>query len=87
MSVVRAQELIGKVATEPSFRKELEAAPTPEAKSQVIAAHGFSDVSKTDLEAVTKAGNAELSDAELETVAGGKTSTWILVSLAAVALL
>lgn len=86
MSVNRAQELIGKVATEPNFRTALEQAASPEAKSKVIAQYGFSDVTKADIEALTPTGNAELSDAELETVAGGKTSTWILVSLAALAL-
>jgi predicted ribosomally synthesized peptide with nif11-like leader len=86
MSVVRAQELIDKASADPKFRQALGEATSKEAKASVIAQYGFADVTKADLEAASRSGSVELSDAELETVAGGKTSTWILVSIGLIAL-
>jgi predicted ribosomally synthesized peptide with nif11-like leader len=86
MSVVRAQELIEKASADPKFRQALAGAASPEAKSKVIAEYGFGDVTKADLEAASHNGSVELSDAELETVAGGSTAGWVLVSIGLVAL-
>lgn len=85
MSVSRAQQLINKVSEDVVFRQKLTNATEAE-KPRILADAGFGDVTKADIQALQQSGSAELSDAELEAVAGGATSTWILVSLAAAAL-
>jgi predicted ribosomally synthesized peptide with nif11-like leader len=81
MSVSRAQELLKAVADDVVFRQELENAPNSEAKKQVLDAHGFGGITKEDVDAAAAANGTELSDAELEAVAGGATTTWVGISV------
>jgi predicted ribosomally synthesized peptide with nif11-like leader len=82
----RAKEFPKTVSTDATFRQSLENATTPEARRHLIDAAGFPDVSKEDI-ATTLKEHAEvagdLSDAELEAVAGGATTVWIAISVAA----
>jgi predicted ribosomally synthesized peptide with nif11-like leader len=86
MATPRAKELIKVLSSDVVLRQKLENAHTPEERRTVINAAGFSDVSKEDLQsAVSEMGvSAELSDAELEAVAGGNTTGWASFITAAV---
>ena len=66
MSVESARQLIAKVRTDPAFRAEIERTSLPERRG-LLQSYGFHDVTPEDVKA------AYLSDAELESVAGG---TW-----------
>ena len=81
MSVSRAQELLKAVADDVVFRQQLENAPDPEAKRAVLEAHGFDGITKEDVEAAAAENGVELTDAELEAVAGGATTTWVGISV------
>ncbi len=60
-----------RVESDQGFRERLEAAPTNEAKQQIVRDAGF-DVQASDLPAIRSlAGIQELSDDDLEKVAGG----------------
>jgi predicted ribosomally synthesized peptide with nif11-like leader len=81
----RAQEFLKTIAADATLRQNLENAPTPEARRHVIDVAGFTDVSKEDIAATLKKHDeiiGDLSDAELEAVAGGETSEWIALSIA-----
>ncbi len=79
MATPRAMELLKAIADDVSFRQELENAATPEARRGIIDAAGYADVKKEDIQAALaeQGVSAELSDAELEAVAGGATTTWL----------
>lgn len=67
--------LLDRLQTDQGFLERLEAAPTPEAKRQLVRDAGF-DIGPSDLPFVrAQAGQQELSDEDLEKVAGG-TGTW-----------
>lgn len=65
--------LKAKMASDPAFRAELEGAKTREDAERVAAAHGF-DVSKLSSQIDRMTATGELTDDELEMVAGGKGS-------------
>ena len=88
----RPEEFLQTVATDATLRQNLENAATPEARRQIIDAAGFADVSKEDIAATAKRlvpAVAELSDAELEAVAGGDegpgTTAYVASALATIA--
>jgi predicted ribosomally synthesized peptide with nif11-like leader len=87
MANQKASELIKKMSTDSAFRKEVESASTKEARLAILAQHGFSGISAEDVRSVAKAEGTELSEAELEAVAGGRAVEWAGVIVAAAALL
>ena len=84
MATKRAQELIRTISTDVKLRQSLENAESPEQRRTVINKAGFADVKSEEIKAALKedAGDGELSDAELESVAGGRTSIWISIIVA-----
>jgi predicted ribosomally synthesized peptide with nif11-like leader len=94
MATQRAKEFFKLVNSDVILRQKLENAPSQEERRTIINAAGYSDVSKEDLqEALTErsdlspaqvAAVGELSDAELEAVAGGATTAWLTAIIAAI---
>jgi predicted ribosomally synthesized peptide with nif11-like leader len=75
MSAEGATALYERVTSDEEFRARLEAAETPEEKHEIVAEAGF-DVNRDDLSTVRNlAGMRELSDEDLEKVAGGAGAT------------
>ena len=62
--------LLTRLASDPTFAASLAAATTVEDAQQIAAKHGF-DVTSAELTSVASDGN--LTDADLEAVAGGST--------------
>ena len=90
MATPRAKEFLQTVSSDPVLKQRLEGAETREDRREIMNAAGFSDVTKEDLLEAIKETNAisnvsgaeidavgELSDAELEAVAGGETTLWL----------
>jgi predicted ribosomally synthesized peptide with nif11-like leader len=74
MSEQGISALLERVRSDEGFRQRLEAAPTNEAKRQIVQDAGF-DVDRSDLAPLRSlTGLQELSDADLEKVAGGAGS-------------
>jgi len=69
----RVEELFVKAITDQELQQALQAATTPEAKRAVLAQAGYGDITLDDLRAAAAdlAQREELSDDELEAVAGG----------------
>lgn len=85
MATDKAQELIHKMTRDAGFRSEVENAPTPAAKKAVLESYGFGGVTPKDIQAAApEAAGAELSDAELEAVAGGRLVEWVGATAATV---
>ncbi|MEO8561619.1 MAG: Nif11-like leader peptide family RiPP precursor [bacterium] len=94
MATQRAKEFFKLVNHDIVLRQQLENAPTPEARRKVIDAAGYADVTKEDLQAtLTEQSNlspsqvaavGELSDSELEAVAGGATTAWLTAVIMAI---
>ena len=72
MSQDQLDALIARLASDPTFASALSAATTAEDAQRVASEHGF-DVTPAELTAL--ASNGELSDADLESVAGGNLKT------------
>jgi predicted ribosomally synthesized peptide with nif11-like leader len=70
MSVEHARNLILKIASDEAFREQV-ASASPAEKKALLAAAGFSDVTREDVAAANPNRVGELSDADLEAVAGG----------------
>ena len=68
MSQDQLDALITRLASDPTFAASLAAATTVEDAQQIAAKHGF-DVTSAELTSVASDGN--LTDADLEAVAGG----------------
>jgi predicted ribosomally synthesized peptide with nif11-like leader len=89
MSGTDATALVERVKSDADFRRQLEEASTPEEKQAVVKGAGF-EVTKDDLPAVKEAFgvDSEISDEDLEKIAGGMgstTSTIISATASAVA--
>jgi predicted ribosomally synthesized peptide with nif11-like leader len=84
MATARAEELLKTISNDVVLRQKLESATTPEERREIINAAGYSDVSRENLQAAVAehSTSSELSDAELEAVAGGATTGWIGISVA-----
>ena len=69
----RVEELFFKAATDKELQQAIQAAATPEARREVLAQAGYGDITLDDLRAAAAdlAQRDELSDEELELVAGG----------------
>ena len=80
----KARELLKEIATNPDFAKSLEAAADVSAKQQILAEMGYGDVTQDEVEAAVKEIEAqapvsgELSEEDLEAVAGGRTVEWVI---------
>jgi predicted ribosomally synthesized peptide with nif11-like leader len=71
MSAQGATALYERVTSDEQFRAQLEAAATPEEKRRIVTDAGY-DMSRDDLSTIRNlAGMNELSDEDLERVAGG----------------
>lgn len=79
MSTNSARQLIDRISTDEEFRSRVTNASTMEAKKAVITEAGFGDVTPLEVEAAGANFGQELSDAELEAVAGGRAVEWALV--------
>jgi predicted ribosomally synthesized peptide with nif11-like leader len=71
--VKRVEELFLKIAADQELQRALQAAATPEAQRAVLAQAGYGDLTLDDMRAAAAdlAQREELSDEELELVAGG----------------
>jgi predicted ribosomally synthesized peptide with nif11-like leader len=80
MSAEGATALYERVSSDETFSAQLEAAETPDDKRRIVTEAGY-DVSRDDLFTFRKlAGMSELTDEDLEKVAGGSGSlTTVLV--------
>ena len=75
MSAEGVTALYDRVSSDEEFRAQLEAAETPDDKRRIVTEAGY-DVSRDDLSTVRNlAGVSELSDEDLENVAGGMSHT------------
>jgi predicted ribosomally synthesized peptide with nif11-like leader len=90
MPTTRAAQFLETVTHNPDLRHQLEQAKTQDDRRKVMNAAGFSDVTKDELLSTIQANSTvknvssaevnavgELSDAELEAVAGGETTLWL----------
>lgn len=84
MSVENARNLILKTAKDAEFRNKVESAPLAEQRAIIVAA-GFGDVTQADVAAARESATVELTDAEMEAVAGGSVCGWIGATAGAVA--
>ena len=84
MSTESAQQFLEKMGTDPTFRAAIENAPTDAERQDIVKKAGF-EFTKAELQEVIPDNfkSGELSEAELENVAGGKSAAWIATSLAA----
>jgi len=96
MAVSGAKDLIKKMASDSAFRQSLQSADSKEARKAILAKAGFADVSADDVKTVAKSEGTELTDEQLESVAGGRMIApgaphskveWATVIVAALALL
>ena len=76
MSVDRARELIEKAGTDAVFRGEIERA-APSERAALLESYGFGGITSADLQAARMGGTGELSDTDLQTVAGGELGDWV----------
>jgi predicted ribosomally synthesized peptide with nif11-like leader len=92
--ISRAEQLVRAMETDSGFHREIEAAPNMEARRAILQAHGFGDVTADDMRAYRESrgespilpeNDRELSDEELELVAGGSIDGDAAASAAAAA--
>ena len=77
MAANTAQDLLKRMATDVVFRQRVENASTKEEKRAILNEAGYTGITAADIQEAAKNGEFELSDAELEAVAGGKTASWV----------
>jgi predicted ribosomally synthesized peptide with nif11-like leader len=83
LSAEAATALYERVNSDEEFRARLEAADTPDDKRRIVTEAGY-DVSRDDLSTIRRlAGVSELSDEDLEKVAGGGNTTVVVTISAA----
>ncbi|HET7463663.1 MAG TPA: Nif11-like leader peptide family RiPP precursor [Longimicrobium sp.] len=86
LTTQNVEEFLKRLSRDADFRHSLEQADDGDAKRRILQANGFGNLSREAIEAKIAQGGTELSDADLELVAGGTSASWVLVSLAAIAL-
>jgi predicted ribosomally synthesized peptide with nif11-like leader len=79
-----AEDLIKKMMSDSDFRKKVEGAPTKEAKKALIEEAGFGGITPEAIKAASVAQGTELTEAELEAVAGGRVVEWVGATAAVV---
>jgi len=77
MAVKTAQALLERMASDGDFRTRVESAPDADAKKAILDAAGYGEVTPDEVQAAGANFTHELSDAELEAVAGGSTLEWV----------
>ncbi len=70
-NATRAQELVRKIESDPKFGAQIAAASGQAEKKRILQQAGFGDVTEEDVMAYHKQAAPQLSDADLEQVAGG----------------
>jgi predicted ribosomally synthesized peptide with nif11-like leader len=73
--------LYERISSDEGFRAQLEGAETPDDKRRIVTEAGY-DVSRDDLSTIRRlAGVSELSDEDMEKVAGGGTTAQALIPI------
>jgi len=77
MSVQSAKDFVAKVKGDKSIADSLGSAADDDARRKIAADAGF-DFTKAEMsEALSAGGSKQLSDDDLDTVAGGSSATWV----------
>jgi predicted ribosomally synthesized peptide with nif11-like leader len=84
MSVANAQKLMQRLSEDTELRNKIIAAKTPDEKRKIIEGAGYSGFDEKDVQAAAPSFSGELSDAELEAVAGGRVVEWVGATAAVV---
>jgi predicted ribosomally synthesized peptide with nif11-like leader len=79
MSEASVRALLERAQSDPGFRERLESASTREEKRQVVRDAGF-DVGPDDLETLRSMAGIEISDSDLERIAGGMSTGSVITS-------
>jgi predicted ribosomally synthesized peptide with nif11-like leader len=80
MAVKSAKAFLTKLKTDAGLQAKLSVAKTDDAKKKIVKGLGFDftkDELKTAAEEIRAESGAELSDEELEAVAGGSSGAWV----------
>ena len=80
MAIENARKLLERMSTDEIFRTRVTDAEGIEAKKAILEEYGFGDVTPEEVEAAGAGFGEELSDAELEAVAGGRTVDWVIAT-------
>jgi predicted ribosomally synthesized peptide with nif11-like leader len=82
MSTESAKAFIQKMASDESFRTKIEKAANDAERQKAVKAAGF-DFTKNELKSVIPgtSGQGELSEKDLEAVAGGSSAAWVAVAV------
>ena len=84
MSVQSAKDFVAKVKGDKSIADSLGSAADDDARRKIAADAGF-DFTKAEMsEALSAGGSKQLSDADLDTVAGGSSASWVSTGAAVV---
>ncbi len=75
MSIESAKAFLKKLASDESFKKKIEGAASDEERQKIVKEAGF-EFTKDEIKQVV-GDSAELSDSDLEKVAGGSATKWI----------
>jgi predicted ribosomally synthesized peptide with nif11-like leader len=73
-------QFISKVSTDADFRASLQNASAEE-RREILSQNGFDGITREQVESYSTT-SGELSESELEAVAGGRTSIWIAIAVA-----
>ncbi len=77
MSVQAAKDFCKKISDDKSLASSLESAADDDARRKIAAGAGF-DFTREDMrEALSEGSSKQLSDDDLDTVAGGSTGSWV----------
>ncbi len=82
MSVKSAKALMEKIKSDPKFGKKIEDAKDNKARMAIIRSAGF-DFTQEEMKQAVKPAEGELSDEDLEAVAGGSSAPWVAVGTGA----